>query len=408
MLHLRNAIYKGSNKRESLFDLEIPVDYNGNLIVFIHGYMGFKDWGAWNLFAKSFTNQGFGFCKFNLTHNGGNSSNGIDFPDLDAFANNTYSKEKNDVKYLLDEIQKHIPKNTFIHLMGHSRGGGIALLNHSDERIKSIITLASISSISKRFEDKNMVQAWKEIGVRFIQNQRTKQQMPHNFIQYLDFIEFQDELNIEKACSSLTKPNLVIHGDKDTSVSIEEGVEIATWTNSPLYTIEDADHVFGSAHPWNSNELPEKLEEVVSLVSTFILKQNQIKPIAENEALMFQLTEMSKVDGDIKEMEFGFLLQIAHQLGLTKEELMELFEKKINHSPPKNELERIIQFYRLCLLMFVDNELHHDELKALRNTAIKMGLQPLATEQVISWLESHPGQSMPTNQLIKIFQTNFN
>jgi hypothetical protein len=58
--------------------------------------------------------------------------------------------------------------------------------------------------------------------------------------------------------------------------------------------------------------------------------------------------------------------------------------------------------------MFVDNELHHDELKALRNTAIKMGLQPLATEQVISWLESHPGQSMPTNQLIKIFQTNFN
>ena len=67
--------------------------------------MGFKDWGAWNLFAKSFTNLGFGFCKFNLTHNGGNSSNGIDFPDLDAFANNTYSKEKNDVKYLLDEIQ---------------------------------------------------------------------------------------------------------------------------------------------------------------------------------------------------------------------------------------------------------------------------------------------------------------
>jgi hypothetical protein len=34
MLHLRNAIYKGSNKRESLFDLEIPIDYNGNLIVF--------------------------------------------------------------------------------------------------------------------------------------------------------------------------------------------------------------------------------------------------------------------------------------------------------------------------------------------------------------------------------------
>ena len=408
MLHLRNAIYIGSNKRASLFDLEIPEDYNGNLIVFIHGYMGFKDWGAWNILEKSFTYQGFGFCKFNLTHNGGNSTNGIDFPDLESFAKNTYSKEKNDVVYLLNEVQKHIPKNTLIHLMGHSRGGGVALLNHENENVHSIITLASISSISKRFEDFEMLKKWKETGVRFVQNQRTKQQMPHNYSQYLDFIEFKEELNIEKACKSLNKPNLVIHGDKDTSVSIEEGVEIATWTNSPLYTIEGADHTFGSSHPWNSKELPEKLEEVVALISTFILKQNKNKPITKNEALMFQLTEMSKVDGDIKEMEFGFLLQIAHQLGLSKEELMELFEKKINHTPPKNELERIFQFYRLCLLMFVDNELHHDELKALRNTAIKMGLPPFATEQVINWLQIHPGESIPKNELIKIFQTNFN
>jgi pimeloyl-ACP methyl ester carboxylesterase len=408
MLHLRNAIYRGSNQRDSLFDLEIPADYNGNLIVFIHGYMGFKDWGAWNLFEKAFTEQGFGFCKFNLTHNGGTTSNGIDFPDLEAFANNAYSKEKKDVVFLLNEIQKHIPKNTFIHLMGHSRGGGIALLNHQDERIKSIITLAAISSVEKRFSDEAMIKSWKETGVRFVQNQRTKQAMPHNYSQYLDFIEFKDELDIEKACKTLEKPNLVIHGDKDISVPIEEGVDIATWTNSPLYTIEDADHVFGSSHPWNSSELPEKLEEIVTLVSTFILKQNQVKPIPENEALMFQLTEMSKVDGDIKEMEFGFLLQIAQQLGLTKEELMELFEKKINTSPPKNEIDRIVQFYRLCLLMFVDNDLHHEELKALRNTAIKMGLQPLATEQVIDWLIKHPGQGLPTNELLRIFQANFN
>jgi pimeloyl-ACP methyl ester carboxylesterase len=408
MLHLKNAIYIGSNKRASLFDLEIPEDYNGNLIIFIHGYMGFKDWGAWNLMEKAFTEQGFGFCKFNLTHNGGTSTNGIDFPDLKSFANNTYSKEKQDVTFLLNEIQKHIPKNTFIHLMGHSRGGGIALLNHHDERVKSIITLAAISSVAKRFSDETMLKNWKETGVRYVQNQRTKQEMPHNYIQYLDFVEFKNELNIEKACKSLEKPNLVIHGDKDVSVAIEEGVEIATWTNSPLYTIEDADHVFGSSHPWNSTELPEKIEEIVTLVSTFILKQNQNKPISENEALMFQLTVMSKVDGEIKEIEFGFLLQIAQQLGLTKEELIEIYEKKISITPPKNEIERIVQFYRLCLLMFVDNELHHEELKALRNSAIRMGLQPLATEQVIAWLKQHPGKSIPTNELLRIFQINFN
>ena len=112
------------------FDLEIPEDYNGNLIVFIHGYMGFKDWGAWNILEKSFTYQGFGFCKFNLTHNGGNSTNGIDFPDLESFAKNTYSKEKNDVVYLLNEVQNHIPKNTLIHLMGHNLKKSSILKKH--------------------------------------------------------------------------------------------------------------------------------------------------------------------------------------------------------------------------------------------------------------------------------------
>ena len=43
--------------------------------------MGFKDWGAWHLVQDFFTNKGYAFCKFNLSHNGGTVENGIDFPD---------------------------------------------------------------------------------------------------------------------------------------------------------------------------------------------------------------------------------------------------------------------------------------------------------------------------------------
>ena len=408
MLSLRNAIYIGSKKRASLYDLTIPENFQGDLILFIHGYKGYKDWGAWNLMEQAFVEQGFGFCKFNLSHNGGTTENGIDFPDLEAFANNTYSKEKKDVQAILTELQKHVKPMSRIHLMGHSRGGGIVLLNAADERVSSVITLAAISSVAARFADEKMVAAWKETGVRYVKNERTQQDMPHYYSQYLDFVEYKDELDIEKACKNLNKPNLVIHGDKDTSVSIEEGVEIAQWTNSPLYTIENTDHVFGSSHPWNQEELPEALEEVVTIVSTFILKQQPVKLADENTQLASQLVSLSKVDGETKEMELEFLLQISEQLGLSKEDLIELFEKQIAVTPPKNEADRIIQFYRLCLLMFVDQEIHHEELKALRNAGLQMGLNPGATEEVIKLIQLYPGKGIAVEKLIQIFQVNHN
>ena len=50
------------------------------LIIFCHGYKGFKDWGAWDLVAKAFASAGFCFVKFNFSHNGGTIEQPIDFP----------------------------------------------------------------------------------------------------------------------------------------------------------------------------------------------------------------------------------------------------------------------------------------------------------------------------------------
>jgi len=64
----KNSIYIGAKEKESLIDLEIPKQFNGQIIIFIHGFMGFKDWGAWNLVQQFFTVKGYGFCKFNTSH----------------------------------------------------------------------------------------------------------------------------------------------------------------------------------------------------------------------------------------------------------------------------------------------------------------------------------------------------
>ena len=40
------------------------------VVVFVHGFKGFKDWGHFPLLADFFAGQGFVFVKLNLSHNG--------------------------------------------------------------------------------------------------------------------------------------------------------------------------------------------------------------------------------------------------------------------------------------------------------------------------------------------------
>lgn len=270
IISLKNQLYQGSNNRKALFDLEIPSNFNQKLILFVHGYMGFKDWGAWGLMQHYFVEKGFGFCKFNLTHNGIGLNDVENFTDFEAFASNSYSKEVEDVLIMIDFVQNQVPADTELILIGHSRGGGDVLLASNHPFISKIVTLAAISSIENRFSDRKMMEEWKQQGVRYVTNQRTKQDLPHFYSQVEDFIANKDKLSIEKACKNLQKPLLIIHGERDTSVTIEEAYDISKWANTSLHIIKNTDHVFGSSQPWNSKKMPEKLEEVCTKIENFI------------------------------------------------------------------------------------------------------------------------------------------
>src|SRR5690554_4853969 len=119
-MKITNMIYKGANARESQIDFQAPDGFEyRDIVVFIHGYKGYKDWGAWNLVQTYFAGQGMAFCKFNMSHNGGTADNGIDFPDLEAFSLNRYSYELADVHHALDWVEKKVNlEDKRIHLIG--------------------------------------------------------------------------------------------------------------------------------------------------------------------------------------------------------------------------------------------------------------------------------------------------
>jgi pimeloyl-ACP methyl ester carboxylesterase len=277
----KNLVLKRENKKPIVWD----AFYNETgkpkpLAIFCHGYKGFKDWGSWNLVAESFKKEHFFFAKFNFSHNGGTVENPIDFPDLNAFAENNYTKELNDLddflNYLLSEENLYlneIDKNN-ITLIGHSRGGGITTIKAAeDSRITTLITWASVCDFGSRTATTGNLEQWKKDGVKFVLNGRTKQQMPHNFQFYKDFKANETRLNIELATEKIKVPHLIIHGDSDTSISINEAKTLHSWsTNSVLIPIENTNHVFDSKHPWQENKLPEKLKLVVEKSVGFIKK----------------------------------------------------------------------------------------------------------------------------------------
>ncbi len=125
----------------------------------------------------------------------------------------------------------------------------------------------------------------------------------------------------------------------------------------------------------------------------------------EKASLIQQLIDLAKSDEHMKDAEFQFIMNLAHQMGLTRDELKQIFEKHIEFKPPKLEFERIVQFQRLVLLMNVDLHIDKSELDYIRNLGIRMGLHPSATNEILKIMHDYPNKVVPPQKLIEVFKT---
>lgn len=265
----------GSSGKPLSIDLTLPATEGAfPLAIFVHGFKGFKDWGAHHLTSKYFASKNVAFLRFNFSHSGISTASSDQFDDLTSFGLNTFSKELFDldqiITFAISGEAFPIPEKLF--LIGHSRGGGISIIQTAeDKRIDKLVTWASLSNF-RNLWPKEQEDKWLEDGVIYIHNSRTGQQMPLNAILLEDLNHHSERLDILNAARNISIPWLIIHGAADSSVPVSEAHELSRQQkSSKLLQIDATDHTFGAVHPWTKDEMPEKLLEACEATLNFFL-----------------------------------------------------------------------------------------------------------------------------------------
>jgi dienelactone hydrolase len=278
---VKNVVLNSPHNRQFLADVFFKDDgVEKPVAVFSHGFKGFKDWGAFNLIAEKFAKAGFVFVKFNFSHNGTTIENPTEFTDLEAFGNDNFSIELDDLGVVINWIfsdafpAKSNTDKSSISLIGHSRGGGISILKaHEDSRITKLCTWASVNEFSKYWTDEELKKI-KEDGAVYFTNARTGQKMAIKWQMYENYFANLKRLFVPDAVRALTIPFLIIHGTEDETVPYSAAIEMKSWnTHNELFLIEHSNHNFGGKHPWQNDVLPEDLEDAVKETIDFFKRK---------------------------------------------------------------------------------------------------------------------------------------
>lgn len=258
----------------TLGDLLVDVRAGGRqsarpAVVVVHGFKGFKDWGLWPSLAERFARAGISAVTLNLSGSGVDDTGEFVFPE--RFGHNTFSAEVQDLRRVVDALVAGalgVAPPTSLGLLGHSRGGGMAVLHTAtDARVRALVTWAAISTV-ERWPAPQRV-AWRAAGMQEVRNARTGQVLPL-YTDVLDDIEHHAaDLDIGRAARQIAVPWLIVHGTQDEAVPLAEGqcLAAAAPAGTQALWIQGAGHTFGAAHPWRGST-PE-LDRALDTTLTF-------------------------------------------------------------------------------------------------------------------------------------------
>ncbi|MDQ6689951.1 MAG: alpha/beta fold hydrolase, partial [Gemmatimonadota bacterium] len=249
-----------------------PADSPLGSVIVCHGFKGFAHWAFFPFLARSLADAGLTAITFDFSGSGIGPDRET-FTQPDAFAENTFSREQDDIANVVDYARRKKLLNGKFGLFGHSRGGAMAILYAAaqEAEVKSLVTWAAIGRTNWWTPEEAIT--WRTRGYAEVVNSRTGQVMRIG-TDLLDDVELHGttKLNIAAAAAKIKVPWLIVHGTGDETVrsTDAERLHALSLGVSTLRLIEGANHGFDAKHPLG--EAPPVLQQVVRDTVKFFVR----------------------------------------------------------------------------------------------------------------------------------------
>jgi uncharacterized protein len=277
----------GADAQPILGDAHIPSGAARGVIAIAHGFKGYKDYGMLPRIARECAAAGFIAHRFNFSHSGmTNSTATFERPDL--FERDTWSKQIFDLTAVIEAIARGELAGAGVPLfvLGHSRGGIVALLtaadltylksipdlpanrsdrrstgtqarlpqSHSRAQLGGVITVAapvSCNPFTPEQQQELLENGWIESP-----SSRTGQRLRVGRAFLQEQLDDPARHDVLAHAARTDCPILVIHGDRDEAVDPANAASIAAAAGdrAMLRIIPGGDHVFNTPNPLPDDE----------------------------------------------------------------------------------------------------------------------------------------------------------
>ncbi|MDP6370644.1 MAG: prolyl oligopeptidase family serine peptidase, partial [Planctomycetota bacterium] len=188
-------------------------------VLFLHGFMGFMNWGFNPEMSRRIARAGMAAVYFN--HSGsGIGEDLMSFTELDAFARHTFTRQLEDTERVRlaacgGELGALDAERAG--LVGHSRGGGLALIHGAEAgSYGAVVTWAAVPEMLSLTADTR--EEWRRRGYSTVTNGRTGQELRMDVVGLEDWENNRERFDVGAACGRLGASLLLIHGSEDEAV----------------------------------------------------------------------------------------------------------------------------------------------------------------------------------------------
>jgi dienelactone hydrolase len=264
--------FDGGPLRGDLYEPDVGAAAAGRAVILCHGFRGYKDWGFLPLLASRLADEGFPALTFSTSASGVTDHAGT-FGEPERFRRGTYSGDLEDVRRVVDWASARVAgagRDVAVGLVGHSRGGVIALLHASvDPRARALATIGAPERIGvwpERYFDE-----WRAGRAADVYDFRTRATLRLGPEILDDLTRNGARYDTAAAAARLRAPLLVVHGTRDALVPLDEARALAALSTAAaveLRVVEGAGHSFQAGD--ELRRTPPPLLEMIESVAAWM------------------------------------------------------------------------------------------------------------------------------------------